>query len=95
MLPSRRGVAVLVVGAIAWVATGCGSSLGYNTPCSVWVSMDNGDQQSTVISLFEQQGDTTYSTSDVSQFQNRASVYCANPVVNQPTIIGMLDSRAQ
>lgn len=82
-----------MAGAMALLATACGSSLGYDTPCSTWVSMDNADQQSTVIAIDQQGGQSNPSNSDVSAFQRQASDYCSDPNVNQPTIVGMLDSR--
>ena len=85
----------LIAGAATLLTTACGSSLGYSTPCSVWVSMNNADQQSTVDALYQTEGAPTPSNSSVADFERRASFYCADPVVNQPTIAGMLDSRAQ
>ena len=82
-----------MAGAMALLATACGSSLGWDTPCSTWGSMDSADQQSTVIAIFQQEGQSTPSSSDVSEFQRQASDYCSDPTINQPTIIGMLDSR--
>ena len=79
---------------MALLATACASSLGYDTPCSTWVSMDNAEQQSTVIAIYQQDGQSHPSNSDVSAFQRQASDYCSDPNVNQPTIVGMLDSRA-
>jgi hypothetical protein len=84
----------LVAGAIALLATACGSSLGYQTPCPVWVSMDSSDQQSTVIAVFQQEGQSNPSSSDVSEFERLASDYCSDPYVNDDTIGGMRDSRA-
>jgi hypothetical protein len=93
IIPSRPLGALLVAGAVALLATACGSSLGYDTPCSIWVSMDNADQQSTVMAIYQQDGQSNPSSSDVSEFQRQASEYCSDPNVNQPTIVGMLDSR--
>jgi hypothetical protein len=89
-----RLTALLVAAAVPLLATGCASTLGYNTPCSVWVSMNNDDQRATVTNLFQQQGESSVTSSEVSQFQNHASIYCMDPPANQPTLIGMLDSRA-
>jgi hypothetical protein len=79
---------------MALLATACGSSLGYETPCSAWVSMDNSDQQSTITSIYQQDGQPIPSKSDVSELQRSASNYCSNPYVNDDTIGGMRDSRA-
>jgi hypothetical protein len=82
-----------VAGAMSLLATACASSLGYDTPCATWVSMDNADQRSTVIAIYEAAGPSKPSSSDISQFQRQATDYCSDPDVNQPTIVGMLDSR--
>jgi hypothetical protein len=92
--PNRCLRALLVAGALTLLGTACGSSLGYDTPCSTWVSMDNADQQSTVIAMNQQDGMSNPTNSDVSEFQRAASAYCSDPIVNQPTLAGMLDSRA-
>jgi|SRR5580700_5272673 hypothetical protein len=92
--PSRRLGALVVAGAMALLATACGSSLGWDTPCSTWVSMDSADQQSTISAINQQDGLSSPSSSDVSEFQRSAAAYCSDPIVNQPTIAGMLDSRA-
>src|SRR5580704_16873098 len=69
MARSRRLLlpAMLGAGAIALLSSGCASSLGLATPCSVWVSMDNADQQATIISMVHQNGGPTPSSYDVSQ----------------------------
>jgi hypothetical protein len=90
-----RHPVLLVAGVTSLAAAACGSSLGYDTPCSAWVSMSNADQQSTIIAIAQQEGQSNPSSSDFSQFQHSASAYCSDPIVNQPTIVGMLDSRAQ
>lgn len=96
MARTWRFLAVLAAGATALLATACAGSLGYNTPCSVWVSMNASDQESTLDTVYQQEGATNPPNStDYAEFRRRASAYCANPIVNQPTIIGMLDSRAQ
>jgi hypothetical protein len=79
---------------MALLATACGSSLGYATTCSTWVSMDSADQQSTIVAIYQQEGLSNPSRSDVSEFSRSASAYCSDPIVNQPTLAGMLDSRA-
>jgi hypothetical protein len=91
--PTRQRLALLAAGAIASLASGCASTLGWDTPCSAWVSMDNADQRSTVVNIFQMQSGTDFTSAEVSQFQQQASDYCADPNSNQPTIIGMLDSR--
>jgi hypothetical protein len=78
---------------MAVLTTACGSSLGYKTPCSVWVSMDNADQQSTMITIAQQSGDSNPSSLGVSEGQRLASAYCADPLTGDDTIGGMLDSR--
>jgi hypothetical protein len=78
---------------MALLASACGSSLGWDTPCSTWVSMDNADQQSTIIAINRQDGLSTPTSSDFSEFQRLADDYCADPFVNVPTISGMLNSR--
>jgi hypothetical protein len=95
MARSRRRLlpALLGAGAIALLSSGCASPLGLATPCSVWVSMDNADQQGTIINMVHQNGGPTPSSSDVSQTQLLASDYCADPFANDDTIGGMLDSR--
>lgn len=91
----RRGIALLVAGAVALlVATTCGTSLGYQTPCSTWISMDSSDQRSTVINIMQQGGASNPSSADVSDFERLASDYCSDPYVNDDTIGGMRDSRA-
>jgi hypothetical protein len=91
----RRGIALLVAGAIALlVATTCGRSLGYQTPCSTWISMDSSDQRSTVINIFQQGGPSNPSNSDISDFERLASAYCSDPYANDDTIGGLRDSRA-
>jgi hypothetical protein len=82
-----------VAGAMSLLASACASSLGYDTPCSTWVSMDNADQRSTVIAIYQLAGPSIPSSADVSQFQRQASDYCSDPNLNQPTLVGMLDSR--
>ena len=86
---------MLVSGAIALLATGCGSSLGYETPCSVWVSMDQADQQSTIDNLSYSEGQPNPGSSDVAEFERLANDYCADPLGTDYTIGGMLDSRPQ
>jgi hypothetical protein len=86
---------LFVAGVMSLAGAACGSSLGYDTPCSAWVSMDNADQQSTIIAIYQQEGEGDPSSSGLAQFQRSASAYCSDPIVNQPTIAGMLDSRAQ
>jgi hypothetical protein len=85
--------ALLGAGAIALLSSGCASTLGLATPCSVWVSMDNADQQGTIINMLGQNGGPTPSRADVSQTQLLASDYCSDPFVNDDTIGGMVDSR--
>ncbi|MGD0194633.1 MAG: hypothetical protein ABSC35_07230 [Candidatus Dormibacteria bacterium] len=91
--PGRFVGALLVGGAVALLATACGSSLGWNTPCSTWQSMDNADQQSTIVAINQQAGLATPNSSDFSEFQRLADDYCSDPFVNMPTIEGMLNSR--
>lgn len=55
--------------------------------------MDKADQQSTITAIYQQEGQPNPSSSDVSEFERLASAYCSDPLVNQPTISGMLDSR--
>jgi hypothetical protein len=92
---SRRRplLALLGAGAVALLSSGCASTLGLATPCSVWVSMDNADQQATIINMVHEDGGPTPSSYDVSQTQLLASDYCADPFVNDDTIGGMVDSR--
>jgi|GEM_PF-6190105 len=95
MARSRRRLlpALLGAGAVALLSNGCASTLGYATPCSVWVSMDNADQQGTIINIDHQYSQAYPSSYDVSQAQHLASDYCADPFANVDTIGGMLDSR--
>jgi hypothetical protein len=92
MAPTRRRLALVVGGAAALLATACGSSLGYKTPCSVWVSMDVADQQSTMITIAQQEGDPNPSAG-ISDAVRLANAYCADPLAGDDTIGGMLDSR--
>lgn len=88
-------MALLVAGVVALLATACGSSLGFKTPCPTWVSMDRSDRQSTINAIYQQEGQSTGpSSSEVSEFERLAGDYCSNPYVNDDTIGGMLDSRA-
>jgi hypothetical protein len=94
MARSQRVVAAtFAIGATALLATACGSSLGYQTPCSVWVSMDNADQQATVNNLYHQEGQPDASTADAAEFERLADAYCADPLLPDDTIGGMRDSR--
>jgi hypothetical protein len=93
----RRGVCrrlpvLLIAGAVPLLATGCGSSDGFATPCSVWFSMDNADQQSVFIAMDHQDG-VTSSSSDLDHDVLLASLYCEDPFANDDTIGGMRDSR--
>ena len=95
MARSRRRLVpgLLGAGTIALLSSGCASTLGLATPCSVWVSMDNADQQATIITMVHEHGGPTPSGEDVSQTQLLASDYCADPFLNDDTIGGMVDSR--
>ena len=84
---------MLVPGAMALLATACGSSLGYGTPCSVWVSMNKADQQSTFDNLLHQEGQPNASVSELAGFERLADAYCADPLLPDDTIGGMRDSR--
>src|ERR1035437_8259280 len=86
-----RRLALVVAGATALLATACGSSLGYQAPCSAWVSMDSADQQSTVIAIYQQEGQSNPTSPDVSEVQRSASAYCSDPFVNDDPIGGMRD----
>jgi len=83
----------LIAGVVALLATACGSSLGYDTPCSVWVSMDTADQQSTFDNLLHQEGQPDGNSSYVAEFERLADAYCADPLLPDDTIGGMRDSR--
>jgi hypothetical protein len=85
--------ALLGAGAIALLSSGCTSTLGLATPCSVWASMDHADQQATIINMVHQDGGPTPSRSDLAHTELSASAYCADPFPNDDTIGGMLDSR--
>ncbi len=91
--PGRFVGALLVGGGMALLATACGSSLGWNTPCSTWVSMDNADQQSTIVAINQQAGLAPPNSSDFAEFQRLADDYCSDPFSNMPTIEGMMNSR--
>lgn len=94
MARSRRiAAATLATGATALFATACGSSLGYQTPCSVWVSMSNGEQRSTINNLNHQAGQPDASNADIAAFERLANDYCADPLLPDDTIGGMRDSR--
>lgn len=90
-----RLAALFVAGAIPLLATGCASSLGYATPCSVWVSMDNADQRATMVSISQQEGypDNDPNSVGTSNAVRLATDYCADPLLPDDTIGGMLDSR--
>lgn len=85
--------ATLATGAIALLATACGSANGYGTPCSVWVSMSRDDQHATVNTLYHQEGQSDASNSDAAEFERLADAYCADPLLPDDTIGGMRDSR--
>jgi hypothetical protein len=91
--PGRFIGALLVGGGMALLATASGSSLGWDTPCSTWQSMDNADQQRTIVAINKQYGLSKPNDSDFSEFQRLADDYCSDPFVNMPTIEGMLSSR--
>lgn len=74
------------------LATACGS-LGYQTPCSAWISMDSADKQSTINSISQQAGQPNASSAEVSEFERLASAYCSDPLLPDDTIGGMRDSR--
>ena len=94
MACSRRIAAVtFATGAIALLATACGSSSGYGTPCSVWVSMSRDDQHATVNNLDHQEGQPDASNADAAEFERLADAYCADPLLPDDTIGGMRDSR--
>jgi hypothetical protein len=94
MAHSRRiAAATLATGATALFATACGNSLGYQTPCSVWVSMSKADQRSTINNLDHQEGQPDASDAEVAEFERLASDYCADPLLPDDTIGGMRDSR--
>jgi len=84
---------LLVAGAIALLATSCGSALGGSTPCSAYLSMDRSDQRSTITTALQQWGVSNPSSEDVSASQRSASSYCSDPIPGTDTIDGMLDSR--
>ena len=94
MVRSRRRVAAtFAIGASALLATACGNSLGYSTPCSVWVSMSEADQHATVNNLNHQEGQSDASNADAAEFERLADAYCADPLLPDDTIGGMRDSR--
>ena len=78
---------------MALLARACGSALGGNTPCSVYLSMDGSDQGSTITTELQQLGESNPSTADISESQSLASSYCSDPLPGSNIIFGMLDSR--
>jgi hypothetical protein len=94
MTPSRRPAALLVAGAIALLATACGSGNGAKTLCSAYMSMDSSDQRSTITTTYQQDGESNPSSDEVSEGQRSAAAYCSNPYPNIDTIDGMFTSRA-
>jgi len=95
MSRSRRRLlpGVLGAAAIALLSTGCASTLGMQTPCSAWLSMDNADQQGTIINMVQENGGSTPDNPHISSTQRLASDYCEDPFSNDLTIGGMVDSR--
>jgi hypothetical protein len=89
--PGRRRLALLAAGAIALLATACGSGSGGGTPCSVYTSMDSSDQMSTVTTMLQQFGESNPSSDDVSAEQRSASAYCSVAGLDG-TIDGVADS---
>src|SRR5579862_8162116 len=83
-----RLAALLVAGAIPLLATGCASSLGYATPCSVWVSMDNADQRATMVAISQQWGypDNDPNGAGTSNAVRLATDYCADPLLPDDTV---------
>lgn len=75
------------------LATACGSSLGGETPCSMYLSMDSADQQSTIITMFQQSGLSNPSLAGVVSGQRSATAYCSDPMPGVTTIDGLMDSR--
>jgi hypothetical protein len=94
MAPSRRPLSLLVAATMALLATACGMGNGDKTLCSTYMSMDSSDQRSTIATMYQQDGDSTPSSDQVSEGQRSASTYCANPYPNIDTIDGMFASRA-
>jgi hypothetical protein len=91
----RRLLPVLLgAGAMALLSSGCASTLGMQTPCAAWLSMDNADQQGTIINMIHENGGPTPDSSYISSTQRLASDYCEDPYANDDTIGGMVDSRA-
>jgi hypothetical protein len=89
----RRLPLLLIAGPFLLLTTGCASSLGYKTPCSVWVSMDTADQQGTMVAIAQQAGYPAPSSEGLSDALRLASAYCADPLLPDDTIGGMRDSR--
>lgn len=89
----RRVGVLLAVGALAMLAAACGSALGGQTPCSVYLSMDGADQQNTIITMYRQSGLSNPSSDAVVSGQRATSTYCADPIPNVNTIDGVFDSR--
>ena len=93
IVPHRRLPVVIAVGAVALLASACGSSLGDNTPCSAYLSMGNSDQQSTIVVVLQQFGNVNPGSAAIASTQRAASAYCSYPMPGVNTIGGMFDSR--
>jgi hypothetical protein len=91
--PQRRLPVLLALGAVALLASACGSSLGDNTPCSAYLSMGNSDQQSTIVVVLQQFGNVNPGSAAIASTQRAASAYCSYPMPGVNTIGGMFDSR--
>jgi hypothetical protein len=91
--PGWRRLALLVSGAMAFLATACGAS-GSSTHCSSYMSMDSADQRSTITTMLQQDGFSNPSADDVSSEQTSKSEYCSIAGLYGTTIGDPVDSGA-
>lgn len=75
------------------LATACGNALGGQTPCSVYLSMDSADQQSTIATMYQQDGLSGAGQAGLVSGQRSAVTYCADPLPGVNTIDGLMDDR--
>ena len=91
--PYRRLPILLAAGAVVLLASACGSSLRGNTPCSAYLSMDNANQQTTIVTVLQQFGNVSPGSAAVATTQRAASTYRSYPMLGISTVGGVFDSR--
>lgn len=94
MTPGRQDVALCAAGALALLATACGSGSGGNTLCSTYMSMNTADQRSTITTMLQQGSGSKPPSDEVSETRLSASAYCEYTIANvDEPISGYVDSR--